>query len=212
MLRFSIRLAVYLIPVFNVMSLTLILLGSAQPPHAALRGFVEGCASVPQPCWYGIVPGVTSLEDAQAFLDDATTYTFSSKRTLNITHYWRYEASGLCALTLVEFNAIVREIGLRCREVKVVVGEVYAVVGTPNFVMPDLENIYLYHPGQGIFYITTGGMSDDGLMLVGVENEIRSLALRSEAPRGLDGFTFAWHGFIPFWRLCQLEPHNELCS
>ncbi|MEO8608337.1 MAG: hypothetical protein ABI690_10665 [Chloroflexota bacterium] len=41
------------------------LLGTAQPPNPALRGFVEGCEGQPQPCWYGIVPGVTDEETAR---------------------------------------------------------------------------------------------------------------------------------------------------
>ncbi len=43
----------------TVTSLAARILGSTQPPNPALRGFTEGCEDQPQPCWYGVVPGVT---------------------------------------------------------------------------------------------------------------------------------------------------------
>ena len=46
-------------------------LGAAQPPNPALRGFVEGCEDQPQPCWYGIVPGVTDEESARSSVKKA---------------------------------------------------------------------------------------------------------------------------------------------
>src|SRR5262249_45342172 len=43
---------------------TMSALGNTQPIHPALRGFVEGCEGILQPCWYGIIPGVTTFETA----------------------------------------------------------------------------------------------------------------------------------------------------
>jgi hypothetical protein len=34
------------------------------PSNITLTGFTEGCAGKPQPCWYGIEIGVTTLSDA----------------------------------------------------------------------------------------------------------------------------------------------------
>jgi hypothetical protein len=49
---------------FSVISAAMIALGGTQPPHPALRGFIEGCEGVPQPCWYGIIPMETTFADA----------------------------------------------------------------------------------------------------------------------------------------------------
>jgi hypothetical protein len=38
-------------------------LGNIQPPNPGLAGFNEGCANQPQPCWHGIVPGITSANE-----------------------------------------------------------------------------------------------------------------------------------------------------
>ena len=40
-------------------------IGSLQPPNPVLRGFTEGCEGKAQPCWYGIVPGITDINEAQ---------------------------------------------------------------------------------------------------------------------------------------------------
>ncbi len=70
MLHFYVRLCTTLTLLFTLVSITLIALGSTQPIHPALRGFVEGCEGIPQPCWYGIVPGVTMMEDARSILQN----------------------------------------------------------------------------------------------------------------------------------------------
>lgn len=57
------KLIVGLTGFFLLLSLTTRALGSTQPPNLALRGFTEGCEDKPQPCWYGIVPGVTAKDE-----------------------------------------------------------------------------------------------------------------------------------------------------
>jgi hypothetical protein len=72
MLRFYIRLAaIVLIPLFVLLAITMSALGSTQPMHPALRGFVEGCEGAPQPCWYGIVPGRTSRSEVSGLILNA---------------------------------------------------------------------------------------------------------------------------------------------
>jgi hypothetical protein len=57
-----------LLCIFFLTSINVVIraLGTFQPPNPALRGFVEGCEGKPQPCWYGIVPGVTDEESARS--------------------------------------------------------------------------------------------------------------------------------------------------
>lgn len=58
------RLAIWFLSIFFVLAVGARLLGSTQPPNPALRGFIEGCEDKPQPCWYGIVPEITTRLDA----------------------------------------------------------------------------------------------------------------------------------------------------
>ncbi len=59
MTRFLLKLILIMTLVLTMTSLAARAIGSTQPPNPALRGFTEGCEDKPQPCWYGIVPGVT---------------------------------------------------------------------------------------------------------------------------------------------------------
>jgi hypothetical protein len=56
---------------FVALMLLMNALGSTQPIHPALRGFVEGCEGIPQPCWYGIVPGSSKRFEVEQLLAQA---------------------------------------------------------------------------------------------------------------------------------------------
>lgn len=65
MIRIYLRVAIPLIIIFIALNITARALGSTQPPNPALRGFSEGCEGKSQPCWYGIVPEVTTLDELE---------------------------------------------------------------------------------------------------------------------------------------------------
>jgi hypothetical protein len=62
LIRFYLRLAIVLLLIFGALIPLMSAIGGTQSIHPALRGFIEGCEGIPQPCWYGIVPGVTTPE------------------------------------------------------------------------------------------------------------------------------------------------------
>jgi hypothetical protein len=64
MLRFLLKLTLLMTLALAVTSLAVRAIGSTQPPNPSLRGFTEGCEDKPQPCWYGIVPDVTTVQVA----------------------------------------------------------------------------------------------------------------------------------------------------
>jgi hypothetical protein len=51
-----------------IMGLVARTFGAIQPPNSTLRGFTQDCDGQPQPCWYGIVPGVTTVSESHEFL------------------------------------------------------------------------------------------------------------------------------------------------
>ena len=63
--HFYLKFIAPLLLMFVPLAIIARVLGAAQPPNPALRGFVEGCEGKPQPCWYGILPGVTDEESAR---------------------------------------------------------------------------------------------------------------------------------------------------
>jgi hypothetical protein len=84
-MRLNLKLPILLFTLCTALTLAARAVGGTQPTHPALRGFTEGCEGKPQPCWYGIVPGVTSMADGKADLlragyrvdkDSESTVTF----------------------------------------------------------------------------------------------------------------------------------------
>jgi hypothetical protein len=62
MIHFHLKPIILIVFIFITLSLMARALGTTQPPNPVLRGFTEGCEGQTQPCWYGIVPGVTKRE------------------------------------------------------------------------------------------------------------------------------------------------------
>lgn len=70
MIRFFLTLLTVSTLFFLAMTTGAQALGSTQPLNPALAGFIEGCEDKPQPCWYGIVPGVTTVKMAKQMVRD----------------------------------------------------------------------------------------------------------------------------------------------
>jgi hypothetical protein len=69
MIRNPLKVALILVAMLMTLSIGAKAVGALQPPNPALRGFVEGCEHKPQPCWYGIVPGITTVQQAIPILN-----------------------------------------------------------------------------------------------------------------------------------------------
>lgn len=63
------RLVVLVTAVFAGLSLFVPVLGAGQPMNITLAGFTEGCEGKSQPCWHGIVPGVTTDREIKNILE-----------------------------------------------------------------------------------------------------------------------------------------------
>jgi hypothetical protein len=66
--RFYLQWMPVLLVIFTAAALAARTVGGRLTDHPALRGFSEGCDGKPQPCWYGIVPGVTDTAAIDAVL------------------------------------------------------------------------------------------------------------------------------------------------
>lgn len=56
--------------------------GGIQPPNPILRALTQNCDGQPQPCWYGIIPGMTTTsevkEDLLMAIPSAQSQMYSS--------------------------------------------------------------------------------------------------------------------------------------
>jgi hypothetical protein len=207
MLRFYLRLTATLMLLFILANLALSALGSTQPIHPALRGFVEGCEGVPQPCWYGIVPGVTTHDDAVQTLNEKDF--LSSESIIAFPHMIAYEnfnTENACSLLIPVQNDELYHLMFLCDHV-LQVGDMFEIFDTPGEAVDFGYGSFTLSYGQLIHVVRSNRLS---LYDYVTEIHLYSLPILPLAP--YDGPTqHRWHGFLPLWRYCQLEPAYRLC-
>jgi hypothetical protein len=64
----ALKVSLCLLLAFTLFAIFPRLSSQAEPPNLALRGFTAGCLDKPKPCWYGIVPNITTREETVAIL------------------------------------------------------------------------------------------------------------------------------------------------
>jgi hypothetical protein len=112
MIRFYIKLIPLSAMIFLGLSVIARALGTTQPPNPALRGFVEGCENKPQPCWYGIVPGVTRRQDVITQLAKNMGYDIDpAYLMLTQLSIWSYEPP-ICDFALDNDGYVISKITL----------------------------------------------------------------------------------------------------
>jgi hypothetical protein len=198
MSRFWLQLSALLIVLFTSLGFMLSALGSTQPIHPALRGFAEGCEGIPQPCWYGIVPGMTTLE-AVSILENLgyqldTTYPGDAR--LDLT---RYAIQSPCPIIFFLYYSqdFVRTLhvswdqrcDIRTGDLILMWGMPSGVKGNPRWALFTLQN-------HEIMLETTGlSMMSD------------LLNLNFSAGGNLSGCVYpVWRGFAAGWYYRQLMP------
>lgn len=183
------------------------MLGSTQSIHPALRGFVEGCEALPQPCWYGIVP--THLQVNGGVLIDERFGAYHRVDVQFAARVVRFDYAALddslCDMTVYDSTAYRDTLILNhCHDIQL--GDVIAVMGEPESLCADDHEIYL------IF--------GDGHIRVGIERaqfhqdrvvpraEILDINL-SDTPILS---TLKWHGFATMWRYRERESAYPRCG
>jgi hypothetical protein len=60
--RFYAKISITGVSLWLMLVIAARIIGNMQPPNPIMNGFAAGCENQPPPCWYGIVPGTTSVE------------------------------------------------------------------------------------------------------------------------------------------------------
>jgi hypothetical protein len=213
MYRFYFKFIVLNVFLLSLISTGLIAFGKAQPPHPALAGFgvCDG-----RPCWNGIVPGVTTMEQANQLIT-AAGYTdppefddFVRRETVS----WNFFApanSRLCNvslwyrsidLTTVDPTSVVSAVSLTACD-DLTLGELMTEIGDPN----------------GVRQITMGIPEGPILLLNGVNVVIgnwwrvnsTNYAIRLNGSSSLGGSP--WVGFVNPALYCYLTDYSlPLCG
>jgi hypothetical protein len=235
--RFVLRLIPMLLLSCLSLSLVARAIGTTQPPNPALRGFVEGCKDKPQPCWYGLVPGVTSEKEAVELMVKAN---YTPKLTLSpSSDFFRDTCldSGIPAC-YVSDNLVPGYVELiwdRCGELGDCTEkmEIYGVSGSfgdyevrlGDLIVATELPVYIRHmcgwmhleyqsaTSLGIAYHRDGSFIFycPSMQRISPMYPIRRLELRLLMDDSTNDIDYSWHGFIPRWRYCKLKPELAQC-
>jgi hypothetical protein len=184
MARFYVRLSLLLMPILALLIIIMGALGSTQPLHPALRGFIEGCENIPQPCWYGIALGRMTVQEAQPFLKHA-------RDLLDQQCQMDYFPSRFDDPVYIQLD---------CPNLKI--GDLIAVMGEPVDIYVSQFSLPKLNFSVGTATIATG----DWTSFQSPVSRIEIFANSTEHYFMIDGFVIDWHGIVNNARYCQLEP------
>jgi len=183
--------------------------GKGQPPNPATAGFTQGCDAKPQPCWYGVVPGITSGGDAYRLLGAAgyTRTSITPSRYGDEAHVYKKGLDDALCQTILQYNPNnqhIQRIHLDCGGV--LFGDMIAAKGVPTGVQktsgyaPRLLFAGNVAAIESVAVDTTSLFSPLGFI------DLRSASISDDAKP-----TFGWHGLAPLWHYCALE-FAPICS
>lgn len=211
MIRVWLLFAVLMTVFLAVFSGLAIGFGGVQTTHPvlALQGLEEGCKDQPQPCWYGIVPGIMTLDEAGKRLEDLG-YT----RVLPASYPMKYHSDERApgCVFLVDDLSTTHQLGtllLGCMTLKIV--EAVGVLGVPEYVanqFPQGDKLVYPH----LFLDVYTGLYSQNDRVVGVEFVTDNTLDELIRTTSTFNITAPWHGFVTGNRFCQWEPKFASCN
>lgn len=196
-----VKLILLLSGIVWLLNTSFITLSHFQPTNPTLAGFVTGCSPERQPCWYGIVPGVTATTEAGAILEKLG---YDLKHQDAQSGVWRFTSPYLspsCVNVYNESNHI-KKLSLYCFDLNV--AETLAVLGKPAYITYSIDF------GQGLEY---GNLFlDIGENHLAYNRTVYTIYIEPTHSILTDAVTtLPWHTFAPFWRYCQFNPVYLIC-
>lgn len=203
MLRAVLRYALPLIAVFTALILASHTLGTNQIPNPALAGFTEDCEGITQPCWYGIVPGVTTLREVGQRLGNFG-YRLGLGTTDRSLSYVSDKWSPGCVEVNFDVNtALVSWVSLGCADIRT--GDVTLLLGEPDYRVwhTKLDSDWIYQNVSVRLWQVWSASPFETIQYLDLLGSVKSSS-------GNDSI-MPWQGFLPRWRYCQLEPDYKGC-
>lgn len=191
MFRLILALACVSVGAFALLGAAAVAVGRSQPIHPALAGLYDGCAR--QPCWYGVGPGLSSVNEARLKLRERGLQPSQSGSV-----YLYFTAVDGCDFDIASSypSDEVSSIHLqKCSRLRL--GDVLAAVGLPDGLhAASNRRFWILFAGGRIALLARDLPAWSAHAPVTDVWLIDSrLMLRHQ-----------WRGFLPRWRYCQLEP------
>ncbi len=199
MLRLCLKVGLLMLLACLTLAISARALGSAQPAHPALRGFTENCAGEMPSCWYGIVPGLTTASEALTLMTRAGAVQVFPNQLNPAYLYFSMPApySACIAAFQTKTEMVVEGRILVCFTADMRLGDVLALWGWQG----DMVSTPPHDLTYDLVSINADGWPAPFTRI----SNINLLADAHSGPR------FRWHGFVPRWRYCQLEPSYPRC-
>ncbi|MBZ0288456.1 MAG: hypothetical protein K8I30_12640 [Anaerolineae bacterium] len=203
MLYLSARLIGWLVIALSVAMVAAGTIGAGQPPNLATAGFWQGCEDKPQPCWYGIVPGITGGADAFRLLEEAgyQRTSITPARYGDEAHVYKSGANDTLCQTILQYNPNkrhIQRIQLSCTNIRF--GDMIAAKGTPA----GIQKTSGYAP-RLLFTGNVSAIESVEIDTTSLFSRFGSIDLRAASSSDEVSPTFGWHGLAPLWRYCALE-------
>ncbi len=185
------HLAIRVLIIWGFATLTARIIGTWQHPHSALAGFREGCDDQPQPCWQGIIPGFTTLNELDAILENKG-YRLTGDGAGTLT-YWL--SGRLCSRVWVGYwkNTVTRLgmpvcDGARLGDLALVNDDFYTVTQSGLTMMN----------GKVVVGLPAGG--NGSCMVLKPHGQVTQIWLSSEKVTYKQPIIPLWRGYLPFGR------------
>ena len=214
--RLLFKLALSIALLLSATSLAATVLGTAQPPNPILRGFTEDCEDRPQPCWNGIMPGQTDVATAQNRLE-SKGYKLDHAESRILYFSNRAEGNsiaGTCSNIRLSFEGNTKLLAnitlVGCDGM--ILGNLWHI-GFPEKIMQPLD-LYI-KLGEYYTAITSQSDANSTPRELSPNTKIDGLDIGSSVKTvnlAIDLVGQNWHGFVPHWRYCQLEPNFGDCA
>lgn len=194
--RFLLALTVTLTALTFTLALTARAWGETQPPHPALRGFVEGCEGKGHPCLFGIVGHwmyAIPLEMAHDYLTQQGYTVIQDGQLYGADFYTRTYRALACETGLIYNTADSNKVeGLLINCDGVRVGDLFILWGEPDYVFLDYPGFMYGKEWAGLESDSHNNLLAPVLRIV-----MTSLLVPDNA--------YSWHGVAPAWKYCQIE-------
>ncbi len=203
MLRILWRWIGLILIMLGVLSLTSRAFGATQPINPALDGLVTDCAGKLEPCWYGIVPGTTTLHDVEV-QTEKYDYKFGVGSTAWSINFVSDSHVPPCVQMYFDSQTmLVSSIILSCMNFRT--GDIATILGQPDSRIWHTSEDTDWTYGTIVARLSpawTNSPFESALYIQLFDANQKNQQTHSQMP---------WQGFLPRWRYCELQPMYAGC-
>ncbi|MEO8612709.1 MAG: hypothetical protein ABI690_32745 [Chloroflexota bacterium] len=184
MIRLYIKIILISVVILSICLGIVEMVAELQPLNPVLQGFVEACEGKPQPCWYGITPGVTTLAAWRQIQSEKLNQVIA-------------DLGANCKISISADTETVY--GITMRGCNVTIGDLIQMLGTPQVFIYSCVGIFDYAFRD---YISVASRPDWDMPFSEVSFSIQSFPSHLSS----EGNVYQWMGFRPRRVYAKAQP------